>query len=294
MINGKFLNPDDSALVNLTEKEFTDWKKEELKVNFIQHRGRYWRRSRLGFCVPVHPLARLNLDEATRPTMLSLGFRAALADDARSIANTNMSHFILSDLAGYNIDTLPGKRRTKLRKCQKAARIVRMNGLAVPREQIYEVIASAAARTNYWPPSKENYLGKIERHFSDERRYILVALVEDNIAGFLEGIAVGGTAYSQYLFVATEYLSTEVGTGLVFEFSQVCRRSEGIKEITYGSVEPDDEKINTFKKEMGFPVVKIPVILAINPLLEKFLRWRDPENYYRVTGVGNRRPAETA
>ena len=293
-MNGKFLEPEDSALVNLTEKEFTDWKKEELKADFIVHKGRYWRRSRLGFCVPIHPLARLNAYEATKPTLLSLGFRAALSDDARSLANSHMSHFILSDLAGYNIDTLPGKRRTKLRKCQKSARIVRMKGLAVPREQIYEVIVSAAARTNYWPPSKENYLSKIERHFSDERRYILVALVGDKVAGFLEGIAIGGTAYSQYLFVESEYLSTEIGTGLVFEFSQVCRRAEGIREITYGSVEPDDEQINTFKKEMGFPVVKVPIILSINSLLERYFRWRDPRNYFRVTGVRSNHPMEAS
>jgi hypothetical protein len=43
------------------------------------------------------------------------------------------------------------------------------------------------------------------------------------------------------------------------------------------------EDFSAFKEDMGFPVKHIPALVQINPLVEKFIRWRYPLQYYYLT-----------
>ncbi|HSC29063.1 MAG TPA: hypothetical protein VLD67_17435, partial [Vicinamibacterales bacterium] len=79
-------------------------------------------------------------------------------------------------------------------------------------------------------------------------------------------------------------LQTEVGTGLVFEFVQACRRSGLVREIAYGLDVPSDRSLKQYKEKMGFPVVRIPTRhWLVQPARAVIRRWR-PEVYYRLTG----------
>ena len=286
MGNGEILEVGESALVPLTEPEFAAWQKERgIPVNC--HRGRYWQKTSFGYYQPIHLLARLKPDEATRPATLSWGFRASLADEARDTANGSVPVYLLSDLAGYDTQSLPPKRRSDLRKCRKLVRLVRLKDIAVPGEEIYAAAVSSAKRTSYWsPPPIQEFLAKIERDFSDERRYVIAGIVDGKFAGYIDGVAVDGTAYVQSVIIATEYLPTCVGTGLIFEFAQACRRTAGVREIVYGLHSRDDEKLTAFKEGMGFPVVMVPAKVSMNPLFAGFIKRRYPAKYYRMTGVG--------
>ena len=89
------------------------------------------------------------------------------------------------------------------------------------------------------------------------RSLVLAGMVEGRIAGYLVAKAVDGTAYIDEVFLATESLPTNVGSGLVFEFMQVCRRA-GIREVVYGLNSREDAALSRYKHEMGFPVVNVP------------------------------------
>ncbi len=286
MAEGETLEIGGSALVPLSEREFAAWQKER-GIQVDCHRGRYWQNTGYGYYQPIHLMARLKPEEATRPSVLSWGFRASLSDEARDIANGSVPVYLLSDLAGYDIRSLPPKRRSDLRKCQKLVRLVRLKGMAVSGEEIFAAAVSSAKRTGYWsPPPIQEFLSKIERDFGDERRYVIAGLVDGKLAGYIEGVAVDGTAYVQSVIIATEYLPTSVGTGLIFEFAQACRRTEGVREIVYGLFTPEDERLTAFKTGMGFPVVKVPARVSVNPLLASFIKRRYPAKYYRMTGIG--------
>ncbi len=272
-MNGKFLDPEDSALVNLTEKEFTDWKKKELGLTVVKHLGRYWKKSRIGFYQPIHTLARLKADEAVCPSRLSLGFRASLADEARSLSNIPNPVFLMRGISEFDIDAMPSKRRNDLRKSRKLVKFFQMKGMALPHEQLADVVISSAKRAGYWPPGREAYISRAPARFSDSRQYVGVGLVEGMLAGFIEGFAVDGTAYIQNVFIATEYLPTAVGTGLVFEFVQACRRAGGIREISYGLHQRSDEKLGAYKAGMGFPLTMVPGIISRGPIA-KFISWK--------------------
>lgn len=286
MAEGEALEIGGSALVPLSEREFAAWQKERgIQVNC--HRGRYWQKTSFGYFQPIHLLARLKPEEATRPSALSWGFRASLADEARGQANGSVPVYLLSDLAAYDIQSLPAKRRSDLRKCMKLVRIVRLKGMAVPGEEIYAAAVSSAKRTGYWsPPPIQDFLAKIKRDFSDGRRYVIAGLVDGKLAGYLDGVAVDGTAYVQSVIIATEYLPTSVGTGLIFEFAQACRRTDGVREIVYGLHSREDAKLTAFKTGMGFPVVMVPARVSVNPLFAGFIKRRYPAKYYRMTGIG--------
>src|SRR3954447_12884380 len=65
----------------------------ELGREVVLHRGRWWVRVVPGFYQPVHLLARMRPDEATRPTLRCWGLRASLVQaQRRSCARRPRSH----------------------------------------------------------------------------------------------------------------------------------------------------------------------------------------------------------
>ncbi|MDP7112752.1 MAG: hypothetical protein QGH45_12350 [Myxococcota bacterium] len=82
----------------------------------------------------------------------------------------------------------------------------------------------------------------------------------------------------------TDLLPSNVGTGLVFEFVQICRRTPGIHEIVYGPHSRYDEALCRFKEGMGFPPVAMPARYHLNPAAAALIRRRRPDMYYYISG----------
>lgn len=138
---------------------------------------------------------------------------------------------------------------------------------------------------NSFMQTKAAYLSDIAWMYTI-RRITLAGIVDGKFGGYLGGYAVGSTAYIDVINLATEYLPTQIGTALVFDFVQTCRRSGKIREVVYGQHSPEDPKTVAFKKRMGFSVVHIPSIVHINPIVAEILRRCKPHIYYRLTGRG--------
>jgi hypothetical protein len=110
--------------------------------------------------------------------------------------------------------------------------------------------------------------------------------VDGRLAACLEAFAVDRTAYIDFMFIATEAQSTEVGSGLVFEFVQICRRSQKIDEVVYGLHARENKYLDFYKERIGFPVVRVPSRVSINPIVAQYIRWQKPHVFYRLTGRG--------
>lgn len=272
------------SIFSMTEEEFANWRQKE-GASIIFHQGRHWEKFRPGFYQPIHLIASLTAKQATRPTLFCWGFRAALSKSDEGFANGAIPVHLLSDIQNYDLESLSSNRRNHVRRSRKRAEIVELIDPLLLQEQGYEVLVSALTRGSYKAvPSKDEYIASISNYIIPKRRLILAGLIEGKLGGYIEAHAVEGTAYIQSVYVATEALSTYIGTGLVFDFVQVCRRSGKINQIVYGQHSREDEALCVFKDGMRFPVKHIPAKVQINPVMDNFIRWRTPDSYYRLTG----------
>jgi hypothetical protein len=274
----------EAALCMLSEDEFAAWRRAK-GMRLVRRRGRWWEQVRPGFYQAIHWMARQRLDEIARPTAFCWGFRTTLHDEDAAAASGSLPVHLLADLGSYDFDRMPGKLRNKLRKCWKTNEIVQVVEPAALRDQGCEVRCSVHQRTGMWPPPpKERYVAGLDAYVTNPCRLVLAGLCEGRLRGYLDGFAVDGSAYIDHLYVHSAALQTEVGTGLVFEFVQACRRSGLVREIAYGLDVPSDQSLKQYKEKMGFPVVRIPTRHWLLPPARAVIRrWR-PEVYYRLTG----------
>jgi len=283
----------DVAIEPMTEAEMADSRRQEGFATTL-YKGHYWEKSFHGFYQPIHTLARLKAAEVGRPALFCWGFRSTLDQAEQPWANGSMPVHLLTGLANYDIGTLPGKRRTDLRKCRRLVQIVRLTQPDILQAQGHEVAASARQRTGYdfaRYVGKDQY-GRFVEGITGERKYVVLAgLVGDKLAGYMIGFAVGRAGYFKSVEIASEYLPTAIGTGLVFEFVQVCRRSGVVGEILYGQQCPEDRGLEEFKTGMGFPAAQVPCRVWLPGAIKSLIRWRQPAKYNRLMGTPQGEPS---
>ena len=266
-----------------------EWLAQSLRMagrHVIGHRGHHWLEAPRGFYQPIHLMARLHADEVTRPRPLAWGYRATLCDeDSAAHANAALPVHILTDVAGYTMEALGRRDRRAVRQCARRATIVELTGRRLLREQGFDVKRSAVQRTGYGSAdSREAYLAGIDEFFGTSR-VVLGGIVDRRLGGYLTGTLVGGTAYIGNLVIATEALRTAIGTGLVFQFVQACRRRRDVHEVVYGLHSIEDKRLVEYKERLGFPVRRVPAKASVNRFIAVALRRRLPYTHYRLTGV---------
>ncbi len=268
----------------ITETDLANWHRS-IGTKVIYHRDRYWRETAFGFWEPLHWIARLTAVQATRPSILCWGFRAALCEDDAAAATGSLPVHVLTDVANYDLQSLGSNRRNHLRRCYKRSQIVQLTGIELLQNQGYEVFVSSSKRTAYAKlMSKEEYLTNLPADMNPKYQLVIAGLIDGKLGGYVRGFAVGKTAYINDVKIATEAYSSYIGIGLAFEFVQVCRRSGKIDEVVYGLHSREDSALCVFKEGMGFPPQHIPSRVEINPLAGKLIEWRYPDKYYRLTG----------
>ncbi|PIG92219.1 hypothetical protein CSQ79_16425 [Gloeocapsopsis sp. IPPAS B-1203] len=268
----------------MTEEEMASWRRQQ-GARITYHHGRYWEEVIPGFYQPIHLMARLSAQEATRPTPLCWGFRAALHTDDTVVANGSVPVYLLTDVANYDLHILPQKRRTHVRKCHKMVTIVQLMSPALLQQQGYEVFCSSLQRTKHKNLlTKETYLAGLKDFSTNKHRLVLAGLIGDKLGGYIDGYAVNGTAYMVSGYYATEALPTSIVTGLTYEFVQICRRSGKIHEIVDGLHVRENSALDLPKTTMGFAVEYVPSKVWMNLIMKNLVRWRYPHKYYRLTG----------
>ncbi|HYO58408.1 hypothetical protein [Archangium sp.] len=270
----------------LTERELAGRRRNE-GVRVIQYGGHYWEQTGApGFFQPVHLLARLTPEEVTRPTPLSWGYRAALTSETAVAANGKVPVVRIPNLGSYDLNSLSSNRKNKLRKCQRLVRIVQLTGPALLMEQGYETVIDALSRTRHRkPPSRERYVTELRKYFQGDHWCVLAGLIDGKLGGYLDGYVVDGIAYGLRAYYSTWALPTNISTGLVFEFAQICRRLENVQTLVGGLHSREAPRLGQFKDDLGFVVDHIPIKWNMNLLARTFIRRHRPHVYYRLTGV---------
>lgn len=273
-----------SSLTAISEGELAAWRREQ-GARVVCHRGRYWEANPKGFFHGLHLMSRMSAAEATRPTSLCWGYRTTLRQEERAQANGTMPVNLLGDVENYTLENFGSRRRNKIRNCRKKADIVEFLKPAQLFDEGYEVLLSARRRTSYGTiPPLADYRRGIGSYFGQSRGMILGALIGGKLGGYVTAYAVGSTAYIQSVELATEAFSINIGTTLVFELIQACRRSRSIDEVVYGLHSREDAPLCHYKDQMGFPLVHVPARFHFIPVAGRVLQYLRPHAYYRLTG----------
>jgi len=268
----------------ITEEQLAKWKCE-LGDKVIWHNRHYWMEKPAGFYHSLHAMARIRAEDVSRPTAMCWGFRATVAGDDTDNANATMPVHLLSNIENYDLSALSSSRRNKVKNCRKRVDMIELTSPDVLLEQGYEVLISAQNRTQYGGHiSLPRYIREINSYFKSPRTLVLGGLVNGKLGGYLVLYAIGKTAYIDKVCLSTEALSTNIGTGLIYESIQACRRTVGIHEVVYGLHAREDPSLCRYKSEMDFPVSYVPARVWFAPLVEKFIKKYRPHTYYRLTG----------
>jgi len=251
-------------------------------------RGRYWRHVGGLFWQPVHWLARLSADELGRPHSLCLGYASTVRPEDESAAAGRMPLHLLEgdDLKTYDTSTLPAKRRNQLRKAWKMVEVVQMIDPSAHLRRLYEVTCSAIKRfRGSRLPDFERLANGLQRRVCEDGDLLVGGFVDGTLAGYFLVGCVDGVAYIDQVMLDTDYLASDIGTGLTFETVMVLKRHGAIQEVVYGRHTPERPRLSAFKEGMGFRVVSYPLKYWLSPFLRRYLSWRAPEKLYRITGV---------
>lgn len=275
---------EDVVLQAMSEEEYADWL-GSCGQAVIRHRGRRWEAMAPGLYRPVHWLGRLRYRDATRPGVCCWGFRAALAEEDRHLANATMPVHLVADLHGYTFENLPSGRRRKIRNCLNDHKVARIMSPAVLLEQGYEILASAHRRHGYGElPTRDRYRMLVEDCFRAKGALVLGAFVDGRLGGYTVSHLVEGTLYGTDGVFATEALGANLPSCLDFVLMDLCRRSGIVGEVSLGLDTPERPSLVKYKAEMGFPVVHLPARVGFAPLFGAALRLIYPFKYYRLTG----------
>ena len=270
----------------LGEAAFAAWQ-EELGHHVIEHRGRYWVEVGRGFFQPIHPLARLRRDEATRPTRRCWGFRARLAHEDELHADASIPVHLLPDPQSYGLQRLSGRRRRYVRVSLRDFDIVVLASPDIVLDQGYRLAEEAHAHNrNSVLPAPGAFRRKVESHFVPGRGVALAALRHDSLLGFTLIYAVDGMAYEHSGRIGREGLERNVRLCMFHVVASIVQRSAGIGELMNGFHAPEAESLCAFKHDQGCEVVQLPARAWFAPLIEPVLRRMRPHTHYRLAGIG--------
>lgn len=273
----------------MTEAELADMRVAEGE-KVVLHEGRYWRSTHPGFYEPIHLLARMHDHEATRPSSLCWGYRAALASEDAGRANRLMPVYLL-DTNGFSRHALSRNRKADLRKCGRRVAIQVLRNPSLLLEQGHQVFISAVERIGCHAPLTEvAYQRRVERRWSHGRRQIVAGSVDGRLAGYLDVFAVDGVLYLEEIYVSTDAMSTGIATGLYVAAIETALQSGGIQEICNGLHTPELPGLCRFKESLQFNIARLPARTTVPGPILAYIRGRRPAQYYHLTGdVGLRK-----
>lgn len=274
----------DSDLYVMTEAEMATLRAGE-GARVAERHGRFWVETFRGFYQPIHQLGRHRFTDVTRPTPICWGYRSALLDEDRHLANGALPVHLMTNLAGFTVHIFEESRLRDLRKCRSQVEIVRVRDPEIFLQNGWQVYLSSKQRVPKGGTlGQHEYLRDIAGRSQDPRRLIVAGLISGKLAGYLESYAVDGILYGRELYVATEAMRTGIATGLYLETFEIGARSQSVHSLCLGPVLRERPGLAWFKKTLGVPVVHVPARVEIPAPIRAVMKLRQPAVYYRITG----------
>lgn len=276
----------------LDEPEMAEWHRA-CGLHLVEHRGRYWVQLKPGFFGPVHHLARLQFDEATRPTRWCLSFRARLVEAHAAAATGVLALHLMPQVHQYELARLPSRRRQEIRRALREIDVVALRTPDLLLDQGDRIMGEACAR-NPHIPRIANFRRELTTILDPPRGLVLAALRGGRLLGFATGYAVEGAVYHNEVYVGDDGLPYHVSLALFHALATLAARQGSLRELMHGFYIPTQSGLSEFKRRIGLTVVHVPVKSWIAPGLSALGRRLQPEKYDRWMGCAALPSRETA
>lgn len=279
-------NIEETILCSPSLESHVQWRKElGWKVKF--NNGVYWNEVKKGFYQPIHLLQKISYDQISAPPGFCWGYRAALTESNSLQANGAITVHLKTDLDNFSLTSLRGTRRRDVRMALKKVEFFEIDDPHFLQKNAYALYCSTLQRTKHARPQpKELFERSCLRSINpgDGSRCVIGGIVEGRLAGFSEVYCIEGFAYVESIWIASEYVTTNISSGINYLIIELCKRSPQIHTVIHGQHARENEALNFFKKDMGYQLFKVPAKVHINPLASYLLRIVQPHKYYRLTG----------
>lgn len=262
----------EAVLVPFNEAGCAEWKRSRGK-QIIEKEGLYWQQVKKGFYQTSNLLSKCPFNKIYMPAWNSWGVRVALPSEDKEWANMNYNFYMLQgdDLKNFEMSTLSSNRRNQVRRSFKRCQFYELLDKQLLLDQGYKVFKSCSERVgrSYIRPECE-FNSKCGNFINDGRNnhLVLVGLVGDKLAGYIEAYAVEGVAYLETANFLSSELSSYVSVGLHYHMIRICKESPGIHTLVHGQVTGNNKSLRTFKNSMHFKEIKVPAVIKISPLLQ--------------------------
>ncbi|MBD3422635.1 MAG: hypothetical protein GF398_21170 [Chitinivibrionales bacterium] len=258
--------------------------KKRFSLPFRTEDGTWWYQVKPGLCWPVDVLTQV----AKRPRLplvkSYLGFQCTAGKGLRNsvqIINT------IEDISLYSEKYINSKRRGKIRKGS------RMCDIELIKSIDYDLVAGAAGlwndfvkRTGWKKPLSQEFFSKSWGELlSLPGSNIMIARSKEDrmIAGFLISKLLGDTAFIDTIASDSKYLSHNVNDIMMYSFINSAKKVNGITKAHY-AIKSYDDKLETFKKSIGFTESVYPSLTHLRPGVGMLLKLLSPRNYNRLYG----------
>ena len=277
---------DKTTLCSPPFESYVQWRtKLGWKLKFSN--GVYWNEVKKGFFQPIHLLQKIPYDQIFAPPGFCWGYRAALAESDFFQANGVITVHLKTNLDNFSLTSLSGKRRRVVRLALKKVDFFEIDDPHFLQRSAYALYCSTLRRTKHAKPKpKELFERSCLKSINpgDGSRCVIGGMVEGRLAGFSEVHCIEGFAYVDSIWIASEYVTTNIGSGINYHIIELCKRSPQIHTIVHGQHARENESLNFFKRDMGYQLFKVPAKVHMHPVASRFLRIAYPHKHYRLTG----------
>ena len=253
---------------------------------FVDRQGHWWFQVKPGLCWPVDILLPIEIQKSDlKITQRYLGCQYVC--DRTAICNSSFMINVISELGNYDTESIDSKRRNAIRKgaghCELS--IIKAVNKEVAQE-CTDIWNDLTRRARWKHERTKKYVEESWGRLLDVPGVSIMIAVEaatGRIAGFLITKVIGDTAFVDTIASSTDLLRTNPNDILLYTFIMNAKSLSGIKYVHYAMVSYD-EKLEFFKKSMGFQPVRFKTVTVLNPLVEFVLKKCYPKHYDRMIG----------
>lgn len=268
----------------LDERQRAEWHQDR-GAGVVEHKGRLWVQLTRGFFQPVHHLARLREDEATRPAWSCVSFRARLAEADVAAATGSIPVYLMERVDQYDLTRLSSRRRQQISHAMRNLNVLALRAPALVLEQGYAIIEQAHARNpGIALPAMAAFRRYLTLMFDPPRALVLAAVRDDRLLGFTYGFAVDTAVYHDYVYVGDEGLPHNVSLCLFHALATLAARRGSIRELMHGLHTPENPSLTEFKRRVGLAIVQLPARVWFAPGVGPLIRRFRPRKYYHWAG----------
>lgn len=254
-------------------------------VRVVEHRGRYWMESAPGFFQPVHHLARLTADEASRPSRRCLGFRAVLAEPCLPEANGCMPAHLYPEPQHHTLERFSGTQRRQIRQGLRSFDLVALREPDLLLDQGLAVAQEARARNPGIPlPHAAAFHRSVLAYVEPPQGLVLAAMRGKRLLGFALCYAVDQAVYHDLVYVGDEGLRDRAPICLFHALATISARNPRLLELMHGLHVRANPGLCEYKRRLGIEVRPVPARCWMVPGLAPLLRAVAPCRHYRLTG----------